>query len=68
MKIPSPELTFHILGLLITKGDDEEMDSLILKTRSWNKSLHYVFHLATGKTGWIGLELNDLSVFPALVH
>lgn len=67
MKILNPELIFFILGVLITKGDGEEMDSLIPKTRSWNKSLDYVFHLATGKTAWIELELNYLPVFPALV-
>ncbi|RMC15120.1 hypothetical protein DUI87_07301 [Hirundo rustica rustica] len=58
MKIPNPELT---------KGDAEEMDFLILKTKSWNNSLCYVFHLAIGKMAWIESELNDLLVFPALV-
>lgn len=67
MKISNPELTFYIFGVLVTKGDAEEINSLILKTRSWHKSLHYIFHLATGKTAWTELELNYLSVFPALV-
>lgn len=67
MKMPNPELTFYISGVLITKGDAEEMDSLILKTRNWINSLHYVFHLATRKTTWIELELNYLPVFPVLV-
>lgn len=67
MKIPNPELIFYIFGVLVTKGEAEEINSLILKTRSWHKSLHYIFHLATGKTAWTELELNYLSVFPALV-
>lgn len=43
------------------------MDSLILRTRRWINSLHFVFHLDTRRTAWLELYLNYLCVFPAPV-
>jgi len=67
MKLPSQELAFYVSGTWITKGNAEEMDSLILRTRSWINSLHFVLHLATRKTTRLELYLNYLPVFPAPV-
>lgn len=67
MKLLSPELAFCILGVWTIRGDAEGIDCLILKTRGWIDSLHFVFHLATSRTAWLELYLHYVPVFPAPV-